>query len=142
MVAGEVVRFSRLSDLPPEAGADLAVLRVLGIRAGVFVPVTMSGSVVGALSLSSPNTEHPWPDELLPRVTILGEVFASVVAREAAERREQEAQAQATHAARVGTMGMFAASLVHELTQPLAASLANAETAAELLAMAQPSRTT
>jgi len=35
-------------------------------------------------------------------------------------------------------MGMLAASLVHELTQPLAASLANAESAAELLDAASP----
>jgi len=35
-------------------------------------------------------------------------------------------------------MGVLAASLVHELTQPLAASLANAQTAAELLAQASP----
>jgi FixJ family two-component response regulator len=61
-----------------------------------------------------------------------------VVARDAAERREQDAQTQAAHAARVGTMGVLAASLVHELTQPLAASLANAEMAAELLASPQP----
>ena len=35
-------------------------------------------------------------------------------------------------------MGVLAASLVHELTQPLAASLANAETASELLAEPDP----
>ena len=35
-------------------------------------------------------------------------------------------------------MGVVAASLVHELTQPLAASLANAETASDLLAVPSP----
>ena len=75
---------------------------------------------------------------LIPRVTLLGEVFTAVLARDAAERREQEAHAQAAHAARIGTMGVLAASLVHELTQPLAASLANAETASELLAEPVP----
>ncbi len=35
-------------------------------------------------------------------------------------------------------MGVFAASIVHELTQPLAAILANAETAAELLGTSSP----
>jgi signal transduction histidine kinase len=60
-------------------------------------------------------------------------VLASVVAR-TAERREHEAKAQAAHATRVGAMGAFVASLAHELTQPLAASLANAETGVRLLA--------
>jgi FixJ family two-component response regulator/signal transduction histidine kinase len=138
LVAGEVVRFARHADLPPEAVKDAASLDALGIRAAVAVPLTLSGDVVGALSFGNASAERPWADALMPRVKLLGEVFASVFAREAAERREQEAQAQAAHAARVGTMGMFAASLVHELTQPLAASLANAETAADLLATAVP----
>jgi C4-dicarboxylate-specific signal transduction histidine kinase len=61
-----------------------------------------------------------------------------VLERQAAERREQEAKAQAAHATRVGAMGAFVASLAHELTQPLAASLANAETGVRLLAAPEP----
>jgi len=138
LVAGEVVRFTRHADLPPEAAADLATLRMLGVHAAVVVPLTVSERVVGALSFASTSVERAWPDPLIPRMMLMGEVFASMFAQEASERREQEAQSQAAHAARVGTMGMFAASLVHELTQPLAASLANAETAAELLATDAP----
>jgi FixJ family two-component response regulator/signal transduction histidine kinase len=138
LVAGEVVRFARHADLPAEAAADSTSLKAIGIRCAVAVPLALSGDVVGALSFGNASVERPWADALMPRVKLFGEVFASLFAREAAERREQEAQAQAAHAARVGTMGMFAASLVHELTQPLAASLANAETAADLLAAASP----
>src|SRR5206468_8576800 len=132
--AGDVVRFTRLAELPVEAHVDLPTLRALGIRSGVMLPLTVSGSVVGALSFATVSSDHEWPDALVSRVKLLGEVLASQFAREASERREHEAQAQAAHAARVGTMGMLAASLVHEITQPLAASLANAETAADLLA--------
>jgi C4-dicarboxylate-specific signal transduction histidine kinase len=102
------------------------------------VPLTVAGAVVGSLSIATAQGDREWPDALIPRVRLLGEVFANFLARQAAGRREQEAQAQAAHAARVGTMGMVAASLVHELTQPLAASLANAENASELLAVPSP----
>jgi FixJ family two-component response regulator/C4-dicarboxylate-specific signal transduction histidine kinase len=132
---GSVVRFSQAGDLPPAAAHDIDRLRSLDIRAAVVIPLRVSGSVVGALSLGSANEGHPWPPVLLKRTRLLGEVFASFLASQEAERREREAQAQAAHAARVGSMGVFSASLVHELTQPLAASLANAETAADLLAM-------
>src|SRR5215470_9917882 len=138
LVAGSVVRFARHADLPPNAAADLPALRALQISAAVIVPLAVSGSVVGALSFAAAREEHDWPDALVPRVQLVGEVLAAMLAREGAERREREAQAQAAHAARVGTMGVLAASLVHELTQPLAASLANAQTAAELLAQALP----
>jgi len=141
LVAGSVVRFARHADLPPNAAADLPALRALQISAAVIVPLAVSGSVVGALSFAAAREEHDWPDALVPRVQLVGEVLAAMLAREGAERREREAQAQAAHAARVGTIGVVAASLVHELTQPLAASLANAQTAAELLAQASPDLT-
>ena len=134
LVAGDTVAFDRHADLPDEAGSDLPALRALNFGAAVIVPLCVTGSVVGALSFGTSREGRDWSQMLMPRVTLLGEVFTAVLARDAAERREQEAHAQAAHAARISTMGVLAASLVHELTQPLAASLANAETASELLA--------
>jgi FixJ family two-component response regulator/signal transduction histidine kinase len=138
LAAGQVVRFARLADLPAEAAIDAATFAELGIRSAVIVPVTLGERVAGALSFASASGDREWPDALVPRVTLLGDVFATVFARDSAEQRERDAQAQAAHATRVGTLGMLAASLVHELTQPLAASLANAQTAAELLASPTP----
>jgi signal transduction histidine kinase len=137
LAAGTFVRFEG-SGLPAEARDDVRVLQALGIRSGVIVPLTVAGEVVGALSFASASVEHEWPDSLVPRIKHLGEVFAAALARNAAERREQEAKAQAIHAERVGAMGAFTASLAHELTQPLSAIESNAETAARLLAMPNP----
>ncbi len=138
LLHGNVVRFANLGALPPEAAADLPGLRLLHIRAAVAVPLSVSGAVVGALAFATTHVDREWPEALVPRIRLFGEVLASVMARRTAERREHEAKAQAAHAARVGAMGAFAASLAHELTQPLAASLANAETGARLLASPEP----
>lgn len=138
LLAGRIVRFDGGDDLPPEAASDRVGLAAIGARAALIVPLAHGGIVVGALSFATSQADRTWPAELIPRVRLVGEVLAMVLARDDAERREHEAQAQAAHAARVGAMGVFAASLVHEVTQPLAASLANAETAAELLAEPAP----
>ena len=138
VVDGAVVRFAGLAELPPAAGADLPALRAVGVRSMMVVPLMVSRAVVRALCFATASRECDFPDALVPRVRVLGEVFASVLARDEAERREQEARAQAVHATRVGAMGAFAASLAHELTQPLAASLANAETGIRLLAAPEP----
>lgn len=135
---GEVVSFARHDELPSSAAADVEALRKLHIGAGVIVPLRLSGQVAGALSIGTVRQGPEWPHELVARVQLLGEAFASFLARQEAERREHMAQAQAAHAARVGTMGVFAASLVHELTQPIAASLSNAETAVDLLGARNP----
>lgn len=138
LVAGNIVSFRRLADLPAAAEQDVRALRAIGIEAALIAPLRLREAVIGAISLDSSRQVPAWPDALVPRIKLLGEVFAALQARDESERREREAEAQAAHAARIGTMGVVAASLVHELTQPLAASLANAETAAELLADPEP----
>ena len=138
LVEGKPVNFGALSDLPSESAGDRVWLEGHRIEAGIAVPLSVAGKVVGALSFGSARGHRAWPDALVQRALLLGDVLAVTLARRESQRLEQEAQTQAAHAARVGTMGVFAASLVHELTQPLAASLANAETASELLAVGSP----
>lgn len=133
ILAGRAVSFS-LADLPSEAAPDRPVLESMNIRSLVIVPLVIGGGVTGALSFASADDERGWPQSLVPRVQLLGEMLASVLARARAERSERDARAEAAHAARLGTMGVVAASLAHELTQPLAAIMSNAETARALLA--------
>jgi PAS domain S-box-containing protein len=54
------------------------------------------------------------------------------------ERRFREAQMELAHAGRVVAMGQFTASIAHEVNQPLAALLTNAETALRWLARQPP----
>jgi PAS domain S-box-containing protein len=54
------------------------------------------------------------------------------------ERRFREAQMELAHASRVVTMGQFTASIAHEVNQPIAAALMNAETALRWLARQPP----
>jgi hypothetical protein len=49
-----------------------------------------------------------------------------VLKTEAAERSVYDARAQLTHVARVTTLGELTASLAHEVNQPIAATVANA----------------
>lgn len=135
---GAVVSIAARADCPPEAAADLQALRELHIGAAVFVPLKVSGRVAGALSVAVAHERRAWPPELVSRLQLLGEAFALFLARREAEGHERKAQAHVEHAARVGAMGVFAASLVHELTQPLAANLSNAQTAADLLDASAP----
>jgi PAS domain S-box-containing protein len=58
--------------------------------------------------------------------------------RKQAEAALQKAQAELAYAARVMTMGELAASLAHELRQPLTAILSNAQAALRFLAAASP----
>jgi C4-dicarboxylate-specific signal transduction histidine kinase len=53
----------------------------------------------------------------------------------AASEALREAQAELAHVNRVTTMGQLAASIAHELNQPLAAAITNAHTALRWLGL-------
>jgi signal transduction histidine kinase len=63
---------------------------------------------------------------------------ASEAARREAEERAHDSLAELARAARVVSLGAFAASVAHEVNQPLAAVMANGEAALRWLARAEP----
>lgn len=132
--AGEVVRFSRLDELPADAAArDRLTYGALGIRSQVEVPLRSGGVLLGTLAFAALGAERAWPDDLMQRLQLLGDVFASILARRQSEIETQRLRRDLTHVGRVSTMGELTASLAHELSQPLTAMLSNAEAAQDLL---------
>jgi signal transduction histidine kinase len=132
---GEVVRFSRVEELPAEeAAVDRATYLRLGIRSRLEVPLMVGGKVVGALAFSTVRAERAWKDELVQRLRLFGEVFANVLSRRRAEVDAQRLRGDLAHVGRVSTIGELTASLAHELTQPLTAILSNAQAALRHLA--------
>ena len=99
----------------------------------------VGGVVVGALAFSTLGAERVWRDELVQRLQLLGEVFANILSRRRSEMEAQRLREDLAHVGRVSTMGELTASLAHELNQPLAAILSNAEAAQRIL---EPTRRT
>jgi PAS domain S-box-containing protein len=58
--------------------------------------------------------------------------------RKRGEQALQQAQAELAHAARIATMGQLTASIAHEVKQPIAAAVTNAEAALRWLARRPP----
>ncbi len=90
--AGDVVAIARLADLPDAAETDRRSLTALGTRSLVAVPLVIEGVVRGALAFSSISAEREWPDELLPRLRLLAEIFANALARRRAASAARESE--------------------------------------------------
>jgi signal transduction histidine kinase len=82
---GGVVRFSRLRDLPAAAAADRASYERLGTRSHLSIPLRVDGPLFGVLSFDSVRAERDWPDELVDRLRLLSEAFASALERKRME---------------------------------------------------------
>jgi transcriptional regulator with GAF, ATPase, and Fis domain len=73
-------------DLPPEAVGESEYIQRTGLRSHLSIPLRIGGRVVGAIAFSAFRETRNWPDDLIARVMLVGEVFAHAIAR----KREHE----------------------------------------------------
>jgi transcriptional regulator with GAF, ATPase, and Fis domain len=78
---GEVVQFSRVDELPPEAEGLRRVHEVYGTRSWLSLPVSVGGSIVGALAIATVHKYRTWSEQLAPRLRLFGEIFANAIKR-------------------------------------------------------------
>lgn len=82
---GAVVRFARIDELPAPAVIDRASYERAGTRSHVSFPLCASGPMLGVLSFDAVRGERAWPDELVERLRLLSEAFASALERKRME---------------------------------------------------------
>jgi signal transduction histidine kinase len=88
----EVMSVSRLDDLPAEAKVDRQTCIEVGIQSYVNIPILIGESVSHIIHVSSVKSERVWPDELLPRLRLLGEIFVNALQRKQAEEASRESE--------------------------------------------------
>jgi signal transduction histidine kinase len=82
---GDIVRFSEVDELPEEATIDRASYERVGTRSKVSLPLNAGGPMLGVLSFGSVRRERAWPAELVERLRLLSEAFASALERKRVE---------------------------------------------------------
>ncbi len=141
----KVISFSALRDLPPEASSERRHFERAGVGAAIVVPLRIDDSRMGSLALSSMRPGRIWAPRLLRRLETVAGILASALDRKSLrdEGHRYAAQSlklrdQLAHMARVASLGELAASLAHELSQPLMAVLNNAQAAQRILSRERP----
>lgn len=133
VVRGESFCFSRIDDLPPEAACDVETFRHHGPKSNVTFPLIVNERVFGALAFATLDAERIWREDELAELKLVAQIIGNVVSRQQAELREEQLREELFHAMRVATLGELAAAMAHELNQPLAAILSNAQAARRFL---------
>ncbi len=85
-VHGEVVKFSSLSELPPEADKDRKTWLAMGVQSNLAIPLTFGTSTTHAIAFNNMKTERSWPEEYIPRLRMICEVFINALMRKQADK--------------------------------------------------------
>jgi signal transduction histidine kinase len=87
---GRVVRLPLRDGMSDETSTDQQNLGRIGTRSTAIAPLVEGGAVVGGLSVGTVAEERRWPDELVPRLRLLADIFANALARQHAARAAAE----------------------------------------------------
>jgi signal transduction histidine kinase len=134
ILAGETVVMSSPDNLPKEAGVDRKSFYRYGPKSNVMVPIKVGGAVVGAVSFASLYQVRRWTPRIVQGLQAVAELFGYALERKRAVAEMLHLRNELAYVSRVTTMGELAASITHELNQPLAAILSNAEAIESILA--------
>jgi signal transduction histidine kinase len=138
LMAGETVVYSSPDELPADYNLDLQQMGELVPKSFVGIPMVVGGITVGVVGFSTHHRFRSWPRPVLRRLQLVAEIYSNALQRQHAAAANVKLRAELTHVSRAATMGELAASIAHELNQPLAAILQNAETIQSLLAVENP----
>jgi len=81
---GQTVAFGSVEELPADH-PDREHVAALGTKSNVTIPLLASGRVIGALTFGAIREPRDWPPEVLTRLHVIAQVFASALARKRAE---------------------------------------------------------
>jgi PAS domain S-box-containing protein len=90
---GVTVKWSRIpDDMSEEAAKEKEYATKLGVKSGLNIPVVVGGSVICAIAFTSILTYRDWPDAMVARLRLVGEIFAAAVERKRAEGALRESE--------------------------------------------------
>ena len=109
-----------------------------GIRSWLGVPLWHAGDRVGLLGFDAVEAEKRWADDDIALLRTVGEIFASALGREQAEREKQTLELRLRHAQRMEALGTLAGGIAHDFNNILAAILGYSEMAVDRLRRDSP----
>ena len=110
-MSGRRLVLESMRDLPAEATRDRESWEALGTKAALVLPLSVGERVAfGVLAFDSP-TERSWPDALINRLRVIGQVFANALARRDADLAVRESESRLRLAAEAAGAGLFSLDL-------------------------------
>ncbi|MBT1074268.1 PAS domain-containing protein [Geobacter grbiciae] len=95
ILSGTIFRVSDIDELPDRFWKEKQYCKDQGgIKSIMFIPASVGGTIVGAITFVSYRVKREWPDELTQRLRLLWEIFSNALERKRADQKIQNALAE------------------------------------------------
>ncbi|NQU65217.1 MAG: sigma 54-interacting transcriptional regulator [SAR324 cluster bacterium] len=74
---GNIIKFNRIDDMPDDVIVDRENAIREKVKSYLSIPLKVGSTVKGSLSLNSVKKEFHWPEELIKRLILIGEIFSN-----------------------------------------------------------------
>ena len=129
---------TRSTECPSEAVNDREMSAPTALQSAIVIPLESGGRRARrAVDCVASRSADGRQDDLT-QLTLVAEVLANACARRRSDWQLQEARHGLAHVSRLSSMGELTASLAHQLNQPLAGILTNAQAARHMLDSGSP----
>lgn len=126
LFSGRTIAFRSWDDYPaPLSPALEEHYRQRDIVPQLLIPLTVGGNVVAMIALVAFRSGREWPDEFIARIKVIGEVMAQALIRKRSEDALRATQSELVRVSSLTAAGQMAASIAHEINQPLNAIVTN-----------------
>jgi len=96
LTRGQTLRLTSANDLPAHAISERHWMLQSGVGASLMIPFSVGGIPSCTIALET-RQERQWPDEMIPRIQLAGEVLANALARQRAESTRREIEQRFRH---------------------------------------------
>ena len=101
------VLISRVEELPPEAAVDRTARKEMGLRSALSLPIETGAEIRHLIVLQTVREERDWPDALVQRLRVLGELLAGALERSGLVAGLREADARLTSGAELAGLAFY-----------------------------------
>ncbi len=94
---GQITQFTFPEEIPAEAQKMKERIKQFGTKSYLSIPLKVGGELMGVFNIIHIHTHRTWPEDLIKRLQVFGEIFINAMVRKQSEEKLRKALSEIKH---------------------------------------------